>query len=56
MVFAAVGVAMVDVFSRVMAGLEPERGRAPALWLVLVGAIGAELFHAFGLFTLPGLA
>jgi hypothetical protein len=56
LVFAAVGVAMVDVFSRVLASLEPERGRAPALWLMLVGAIGGELFYAFGLFTLPGLA
>jgi hypothetical protein len=54
LVFAIVGVAMVDVFGRVMASLEPERGRAPALWLVLVGAIGGELFYAFGLFTLPG--
>jgi Sec-independent protein secretion pathway component TatC len=49
-VFAAVGVAMIDVFSRVMATLEPGRGRRPAWWLVLVGAIGVELFHAFGLF------
>ena len=49
-VFAVVGVAMIDVFSRVMAALEPDRGRAPAWWLVLVGAIGGELFYAFGLF------
>src|SRR6059058_37013 len=35
LVFAAVGVAMVDVFSRVIASLEPQRGRAPAVWLVL---------------------
>ncbi|MBI3411079.1 MAG: hypothetical protein HY040_22320 [Planctomycetes bacterium] len=49
-VFAGVGIAMIDVFSRVMAKLEPERGRAPAIWLFLVGAIGAELFYAFGLF------
>jgi hypothetical protein len=50
-VFAGVGVSMVDVFSRVMARLEPARGRLPALWLVLVGAIGTELFYAFGLFN-----
>lgn len=50
-VFAGVGVAMIDVFCRVMESLEPNRGRAPAFWLVLVGAIGAELFYAFGLFT-----
>jgi hypothetical protein len=49
-VFAGVGVAMVDVFSRVLAELEPARGRFPALWLLLVGAIGTELFYAFGLF------
>src|SRR5712691_13512867 len=46
-VFAGVGVAMIDVFSRVMERLEPARGRAPASWLLLVGAIGGELFYAF---------
>ena len=45
-----IGVAMIDVFSRVMAALEPERGRRPSWWLLLVGAIGGELFYAFGLF------
>jgi hypothetical protein len=49
-VYAGVGVSMVDVFGRVMAALEPERGRWPALWLVLVASIGSELFYAFGLF------
>jgi hypothetical protein len=49
-VFTAVGVAMIDVFCRVVARLEPNRGRAPAWWLLLVGAIGGELFYAFGLF------
>lgn len=49
-VFAGVGVAMIDVFARVMAALEPARGRLPAWWLALVGAIGCELFYAFGLF------
>ncbi len=49
-VFTGVGIAMIDVFGRVMQRLEPARGRAPAWWLVLVGAIGAELFYAFGLF------
>jgi hypothetical protein len=52
-VFTGVGVSMMDVFGRVMACLEPERGRAPVWWLMLVGAIGAELFYAFGLFQLP---
>jgi hypothetical protein len=50
LVFAGVGVAMIDVFARVMARLEPARGKSPALWLGLVGAIGAELFYTFGLF------
>jgi hypothetical protein len=50
-VFSGVGLSMVDVFGRVMAQLEPQRGRAPAVWLVLVGAIGAELFYYFGLFS-----
>jgi hypothetical protein len=49
-VFAGVGAAMADVFCRVMERLEPQRGRAPGLWLLLVGAIGGELFYAFGLF------
>ena len=50
-VFAGVGVAMIDVFARVMQALEPaRRGKAPVLWLALVGAIGAELFYALGLF------
>jgi hypothetical protein len=55
-VFTAVGVAMIDVFARVMDRLEPNRGRAPAWWLLLVGTIGGELFYAFGLFrfSLPG--
>jgi hypothetical protein len=53
-VFAAVGVAMIDVFCRVIERLEPRRGRAPGWWLLLVGAIGSELFYAFDLFRLPG--
>lgn len=50
-VFAAVGVAMTDVFCHVMESLEPSRGRTPAWWLVLISAIGGELFYAFGLFN-----
>lgn len=49
-VFAGVGVSMMDVFGRVMERLEPARGRLPVCWLFLVGAIGAELFYFFGLF------
>jgi len=50
-VFAGVGLAMIDVFGRVMQRLEPERGTYPAWWLCLVGAIGSELFFHLGLFT-----
>jgi hypothetical protein len=55
-VFTGVGVAMTDVFSRVMAALEPERGRRPVWWLLLVGAIGGELFYAFDLFQFKTLS
>ena len=50
-IFAGVGVAMIDVFSRVIAKLEPSRGKVPAIWLLLVAAIGSELFYFFGLFN-----
>ena len=49
-VFTGVGVAMTDIFGRVMQALEPARGRLPVLWLAVVAAIGGELFYAFGLF------
>lgn len=49
-VFTGVGVAMIDVFRRVMLRLEPERRTAPVWWLVLVGIIGAELFYCLRLF------
>jgi hypothetical protein len=49
-VFGGVGIAMIDVFGRVMEALEPARGRSPVLWLAVVSAIGGELFYAFGLF------
>lgn len=49
-VFAGVGVAMIDTFRRVMLRLEPDRGSAPVWWLVLVGMIGLELFYFLGLF------
>src|SRR5439155_24826561 len=41
-VFTGVGVAMVDVFCRVMERLDPARGRAPGWRLALAGALGAE--------------
>lgn len=49
-VFAGVGVAMNDVFRRVMQQLEPQRAVTPDWWLVLVGVMGGELFYYFGLF------
>jgi hypothetical protein len=49
-VFAGVGVSMIDVFQRTMRRLEPNRATAPVWWLLLVGTIGAELFYFFGLF------
>jgi len=49
-VFAGVGISMMDIFSRVMRSLEPERAAPPHWWLVLVGAIGVELFCFMGLF------
>ena len=49
-VFTGVGIAMTDVFHRVMQRLEPHRGMTPIWWLGIVGTIGAELFYFFGLF------
>ena len=54
-VFAGVGIAMVDVFGRVLRALEPGRGRGPSWLLVPVALIGTELFHAFGLFRFATL-
>ena len=53
-VFAGVGVAMIDVFQRVMRAIEPEREVTPSSWLLLVGTIGAELFYFTGLFDFTG--
>ena len=53
LVFSGVGLCMADTFLRVMAALEPTRGRAfPTLWLGLVGLIGLELFVLLDVFTL----
>jgi len=54
-VFTGVGISMCDVFRRVMQSLEPERGSWPAWWLMLVGAIGGELFYQFDLFQFAAL-
>lgn len=50
-VFSGVGISMMDVFHRVMKSLEPKRDTTPMWWIVLVGAIGTELFCFFGLFN-----
>ena len=49
-VFAGVGTAMSDVFKRVMSRLEPHRAGPPTWWLILVAAMGAELFYFLGVF------
>ena len=49
-VFAGVGLAMSDVFARVLSTLEPERGQTAAWSLALVAVLGTELFWTFGLF------
>lgn len=51
LVFAGVGVAMADVFCRVVERLEPARGRQPGWVLLLVGAIGFQMAYVFGLLT-----
>jgi hypothetical protein len=51
LVFTGVGVSMADVFGRVVEALEPENGRQPIWFLLLVGVIGAQLFYLCGLFV-----
>lgn len=52
-IFTGVGVCMVDVFIRIMAHLEPERGHwFGYVWLGLVGTIGIELFAWLDVFAL----
>jgi hypothetical protein len=52
LVFTAVGICMIDVFLRTMKALEPDRSRAfAAVWLLLVGVIGAELMVLVDLFA-----
>jgi hypothetical protein len=53
-VFLGVGVAMSDVFCRVVERLEPLRGRRPGWVLLLVGSIGLQLSYVWGLFQ-PGI-
>jgi hypothetical protein len=52
-VFAGVGVSMLDVFLRAMRALEPTRNRLFALlWLALVAVIGGELLVLLRVFAL----
>jgi hypothetical protein len=50
MTLAGVGASMLEIFSRIMTNLEGTR-LWNRLWLLLLAAIGAELFFAFGLFS-----
>jgi hypothetical protein len=51
LVFAGVGVAMADVFCRIVERLEPARGRQPGWLLLLVAAIGFQMAYVFGLLS-----
>ncbi|HQU45934.1 MAG TPA: hypothetical protein PK867_24180 [Pirellulales bacterium] len=51
LVLIGVGVAMADVFCRIVERLEPTRGRQPGWILLLVGAIGFQMAYVFGLLT-----
>jgi len=51
LVLVGVGVAMADVFCRIVERLEPARGRQPGWVLLLVGAIGFQMAYVFGLLT-----
>jgi hypothetical protein len=53
LVFVGVGVAMSDIFCRVVARLEPDREYQPTWFLLLVALIGGQLYYVFGLFSLP---
>ncbi len=51
-VFAGVGICMSDVFLRVMKAVEPTRSQGYAfVWLMLLSAIGVQLFWLLGLFN-----
>ena len=51
LVLVGVGVAMADVFCRIVERLEPTRGRQPGWVLVLVAAIGFQVAYVFGLLS-----
>jgi hypothetical protein len=50
-VFAGVGLSMVDVFRRVLGSLEPQFADDFPWFLFLVGLIGAQLSYVFNLFV-----
>jgi hypothetical protein len=54
LVLVGVGVAMADVFCRVVERLEPSRGRQPGWILTLVGMIGFQMAYVFGLLLPAG--
>lgn len=54
LVLVGVGVAMADVFCRVVERLEPHRGRQPGWILTLVGTIGFQMAYVFGLLLPAG--
>lgn len=55
LVFGGVGVAMTDVFLRVMRAIEPGSSALTRwLWLALIGAIGTQLMILLDLFQLGG--
>lgn len=50
-VFTGVGVCMIDVFMRVMRAVDPVSSRLyPVVWLMLLSALGVQLFILLGLF------
>jgi hypothetical protein len=51
LVFAGVGLSMVDVFRRVIETVEPRSHAQPFWFPALIGLIGVQLFYLFGLFA-----
>lgn len=50
-IFAGVGIAMIDVLLRILRAVEPNHSLGyPFIWLMLLATLGAQLFALFGLF------
>ncbi len=49
-VFTGVGLAMADVFLRVMRTVDPASRSFPLVWLAILGCVGGEYFYLLGLF------